>query len=123
VRSAISSGSIARMARTVERAEQEFCSFTTRQRSETRLEDVKLASFCRCFARENAWPAVGNSKQIVPIVHKHTVYQCGYENPEEAGDESLGEVDETNVSRMKEADDADENWSCLHHRLVTHNGG
>jgi hypothetical protein len=60
------------------------------------------------------------------IMRRHidnTVYQFGYEDPEEAGDESLAEVDEMNVSRMKEADDADENWSCLHHRLVAHNGG
>jgi hypothetical protein len=27
------------------------------------------------------------------------MYQCGYENPEEAVDEILAEVDETNVSR------------------------
>jgi hypothetical protein len=79
--------------------------------------------FSDALREKNAWPAVVNSQQSGPIVHKNTVYQCGYENPEEAGDESLAEVDEMNVSRMKEADDSDENWSCLYHRLVAHNGG
>jgi hypothetical protein len=79
--------------------------------------------FADASREENAWPAVGNSQQSGPIVHKHTVYQCGYENPEEAEDKSLAEVDEMNVSRMKEADRADENLSCIHHWLVVHNGG
>jgi hypothetical protein len=51
------------------------------------------------------------------------VYQCGYGNQEEVEDENPDEVDETNMSRMKELDDADENWSCLYHLWVTRNGG
>jgi hypothetical protein len=123
VRSAISSGSMARMARTVDHAEHEFCSFAMHQCSETRLKDVKLASCFRCFAEENAWPAAGNSQQSAPILYKHTMYQCRHENTEEAGGESLAEVDEMNVSRMKEADDSDNNWRCLYNQLVAHNGG
>jgi hypothetical protein len=79
--------------------------------------------FSDALREENTWPAAGNSQQNGPIVHKHTVYQCEYHNPEEAGGESLAEVDETNVSRMKDAGDSDEKWRCLYHPLVAHKGG
>jgi hypothetical protein len=71
---------------------------------------------------ENAWLAVDNFQQSGPSVHKHTVYQCGYGNPEEAEDENPAEVDETNVSRTREADDADKNC-IIYHRWVAGNGG
>jgi hypothetical protein len=64
------------MVFTIERAEREYCSLVSRQRSETCPDAVTFFSSCKYLDMRNALPIVDSSQHSAPNGHKCIACWC-----------------------------------------------